>query len=112
MSEKKRLGKGVAGLFSEPSEGVSKETEATTEVREETVKGAVDDVVLKQAVDKVRSGKPVTSVWSRPIKVALHYLFLTVPGFRESVTAEKMLEEALKTKYPELWEKVQQADLK
>lgn len=94
--EKKRLGEGAEALFS------------SEEVSEETVKGSVDSTVLRQAIEKMGK-KPVTSVWSRPIKVMLFYLFLTVPGFRPSVEAEKMLKEGLKTKYPELWEKIEQA---
>ncbi len=104
-----RLGRGVGALFSEEPEIVSEDTEVEPEVRTEADDSRVDLVKLRHAVNEIGKGKPVTSVWNRQIKVVLRYLFLTVPGFKESVEAQKILEEALKEKYPEVWEKVQLA---
>jgi len=110
-SEKKknRLGRGVESLFSADDEVLEETVVKEETVEAATVKGDVDGAVLKKALAYVKGKKPVVSVWSREIKTCLKYLFLTQPAFKESVECTKMLEIALKKKYPEVWRRVQQA---
>jgi len=104
MKEKKeRLGEGFAKLFSPPTEKVEVERGENVESKPT----GINLMVLRQAHDEVRKN-PVVGVWSKKAKTLLRYLVLTVPAFKESTQAGKLLETALRDKYPDLWTAIEE----
>lgn len=101
--KKERLGKGFASLFSSPVGNVETVVESV-----ESKPTRINLMVLRQAHDEVRKS-PVVGVWSVKAKTLLRYLVLTVPAFKESTQAGKLLETALRDKYPDLWTAIEES---
>jgi histone H3/H4 len=66
------------------------------------------DEVLKKCIDEAKKN-PKISLWSPKASAALRFLKKTTPEFSISREAAKLLEEAVKSKYPEIWKAVEEA---
>lgn len=99
MSNKKRLGKGIGALISE-EEVKPENSEVVTEKLE--VKTAKVGDAMKEANEN-----PRISLWSFKSAAVLKYLRKTIPEFSMSDEASKLLEEAIKDKYPQIWEEME-----
>jgi hypothetical protein len=68
----------------------------------------ITDEVLRKSIEEARKS-PKLSVWSPKASAALSFLKKTTPEFSISREAAKLLEEAVKSKYPEIWKAVEEA---
>ena len=66
------------------------------------------DELLKRSIEEARKS-PKLSVWSPKASAVLKFLKKTTPEFSISREAAKLLEEAVKSKYPEIWKAVEEA---
>jgi hypothetical protein len=66
------------------------------------------DEVLKRSIEEARKS-PKLSVWSPKASAVLKFLKKTTPEFSISREAAKLLEEAVKSKHPEIWKAVEEA---
>ena len=106
------LGRGLDALISkeyvkdsEP-EPVKEET-VTKEPVENIEKPVVVDVIHQKIIDAILEdvGKnPRVSFWSARTAAVLRFLRKTEPEFSISSEASLLMEEAVKEKYPEIWE--------
>ncbi len=98
------LGRGLDALIKKPS----KTKKSSKKVNDEKTKKAEintsfsDDKVeqIKKEVEK----NPRISLWSAKSAACLRYLKKTTPEFSISSEASLILEEAIKNKYPEIWQ--------
>jgi len=80
------------------------ESKKETKVKSNTNKDIIGDVVLE-----VRKN-PRISLWSAKSAAVLRFLKNTKPAFSISKEASVLIEEAVKQKYPEIWELFQEED--
>lgn len=66
----------------------------------------ISDAVLEKALEEGRNN-PRVVVWSPKASIVLRVLRKTIPEFSMSNAASELLEEAVRRKYPEIWEKVE-----
>jgi len=66
------------------------------------------DEVLKRSIEEARKN-PKISIWNPKVAAVLKVLKKTTPEFAMSREASKLLEEAIKSRYPELWKAVEEA---
>ena len=66
------------------------------------------DEVLKICIEEAQK-KPKITVWNPRVVAVMKILKKTTPEFSMSREASKLLEEAVKSKYPELWKAVEEA---
>jgi len=66
------------------------------------------DEVLRKSIEEARKS-PRLSVWSPKALAVLKFLKKTTPEFSISGEAAKLLEEAVKNRYPEIWRAVEEA---
>jgi hypothetical protein len=66
------------------------------------------DELLRKSIEEARKS-PKLSVWSPKASAALRFLKKTTPEFSISREAAKLLEEAIKDRYPEIWKAVEEA---
>jgi len=105
--EDKRLGRGLDALLPKPKELLSEEVikvESDKVMQEISYK---EDLVARLAEEVKRNPRLV--IWSPKASLALKILKHTVPNFSVSREAAKLLEEAVKSRYPELWKLVEEA---
>ncbi|USG99442.1 hypothetical protein K1720_07925 [Thermococcus argininiproducens] len=96
--KKKALGRGLEALISEPLPIEEKPKEKTkTEIQEGALMLSVQEALKN----------PRITLWSPEATAVLRYLRKTVPEFSISNEASKLLEKAIKEKYPEIWESVE-----
>ena len=91
MRKKKALGRGLEAIISEPM------PEVETPPKEEINKEALE-ISLQEALKN-----PRITLWSPEATAVLRYLRKTIPEFSISNEASKLLEKAIKEKYPEIW---------
>ncbi|HHI00855.1 MAG TPA: hypothetical protein ENL40_05230 [Thermococcus litoralis] len=91
MRKKKALGRGLEAIISEPM------PEVETPPKEEINKEALE-ISLQEALKN-----PRITLWSPEAAAVLRYLRKTIPEFSISNEASKLLEKAIKEKYPEIW---------
>lgn len=60
--------------------------------------------LLKSAIFKEVEKNPRITLWSQKSSAVLRYLKKTQPEFSISKEASILIDEAVKTKYPEIWE--------
>jgi hypothetical protein len=101
MKDKKALGKGMDALFPEAAKEVVTETLETDKLK------VVSMGVVTEAARESHENPRVVS-WSPTSSAVLRYLRKTVPEFSISNEASQLLEEGVKRKYPEIWEKVKE----
>ncbi len=121
----KALGKGLDALIQKPDNDESIDTEdkatetetkktskkADTKKSKKTTKSSKttenNSELSKDNLDKIRAEvekNPRISLWSKQSAATLKYLKKTTPEFSISSEASLLLEEAIKEKYPEIWE--------
>jgi len=66
------------------------------------------DEVLKTCIEEAQK-KPKITVWNPRVVAVMKILKKTTPEFSMSREASRLLEEAVKSKYPELWKTVEEA---
>jgi histone H3/H4 len=66
------------------------------------------DEVMKRCIEEARKS-PRISIWNPRVATVLRILKKTTPEFAMSREASKLLEEAVKSKYPEIWKAVEEA---
>jgi hypothetical protein len=99
MKDKKALGKGMDALFPEAAKEV-----VTEKLENDKLKVISNEVVTAAARESQENPRVVS--WSPTSSAVLRYLRKTVPEFSISNEASHLLEEGVKKKYPEIWEKV------
>lgn len=116
MKDKKALGKGMDALFPEAEREVVTEKLETDKVKSDKLKTekletdklkVVSNEVVTAAAKESQENPRVVS-WSPTSSAVLRYLRKTVPEFSISNEASQLLEEGVKRKYPEIWEKVKE----
>jgi len=105
MTSKKEggaLGKGLDALINKKyvKEREKKEEIDTTE---ESKIRVMDPDVIEAILDEVKKN-PRISLWSAKSAAVLRFLRKTEPEFSISSEASLLIEEAIKIKYPEIWE--------
>lgn len=63
-----------------------------------------DEDLLKSAIFKEVEKNPRITLWSQKSSAVLRYLKKTQPEFSISKEASILIDEAVKSKYPEIWE--------
>jgi len=66
------------------------------------------DEVLKRSIEEAKKN-PKISIWNPKVVAVLRVLKKTTPEFSMSREASRLLEEAVKSRYPELWKAVEEA---
>ena len=87
-----------------------KEVKISEKMISETVtsdKLKIDNSVVLRALEEGKKN-PRVVVWSPKSSVALRILKKTIPEFSISHEASRLLEEAIKEKYPEIWKIVEE----
>lgn len=105
------LGKGLDALIKKSSKSKPKKTETKDKTVKEvktkkTSKKAslnLNDEKIEQIKEEI-SKNPRISLWSAKSAACLRYLKKTTPEFSISNEASLILEEAIKNKYPDIWE--------
>lgn len=107
----RKLGKGLDALISVGVEDVDKvksdEVKSDKEISEPVTTDQLSlsrDVISRAIEDGKRNPRVV--VWSPKSSVVLRILKKSIPEFSISKEASLLLEEAIKQKYPEIWDKV------
>lgn len=106
------LGRGLDALIKKPSKSKSKKTpKKEKQVQKEKSPKKVDiNTSFALSDDKIDEIKkeieknPRISLWSAKSAACLRYLKKTTPEFSISNEASLILEEAIKNKYPDIWE--------
>ena len=96
--KKKALGRGLEALISEPL--------PIEEKPKEKSKGELNEEVLMLSIHETLKNPRIT-LWSPEAAAVLRYLRKTIPEFSISNEASKLLEKAIKEKYPEVWSSVE-----
>lgn len=92
MTQKKGLGMGLDALIQSRTR---KEPEIDT--------GGDDDIRVQEVIREVKKNPRVT-LWSARSAAVLRYLKKTQPEFSISKEASSLIEEAVREKYPDIWE--------
>jgi hypothetical protein len=85
-----------------------KTTNTTTNHSEK--KSSVDDTLVKNVILEVHKN-PRISLWSAKSAAVLRLLKKTKPEFSISKEASALIEEAVKNKYPDLWEVFEEKEI-
>ena len=114
MAKKKNsgLGLGIGALIKEKTIDDETLKKNQTSKKPETLSTNVnqirnqkeDDELLKSAIFKEVEKNPRITLWSQKSSAVLRYLKKTQPEFSISKEASVLIDEAVKTKYPEIWE--------
>ena len=102
QKEDKRLGRGLEALL--PS--VEESPKRAEETSKATVP-ALGEEKLRELAESVKKN-PRLVIWSPKALLALKILKNTVPNFSISGEASKLLEEAIRSKYPEAWKSAEE----
>lgn len=95
MKKKKALGRGLEAIISGPMPKLESS-------QKEEINGEVLERSLQEALKN-----PRITLWSPEAAAVLRYLRKTIPEFSISNEASKLLEKAIKEKYPEIWSVVE-----
>ncbi len=101
------LGKGLDALISKkyvkdaPAETIKEDPEEILENQAEVNK--INEKIVEDILTDVRKN-PRISFWSARTAAVLRFLRKTEPEFSISSEASLLIEEAVKEKYPEIWE--------
>ncbi|MDK2853750.1 MAG: hypothetical protein PWP49_547 [Thermococcaceae archaeon] len=95
---KKALGRGLEALISEPL--------PIEETPKEKSKEELNEEALVLSINEALKNPRIT-LWSPEAAAVLRYLRKTIPEFSISNEASKLLEKAIKEKYPEIWSMVE-----
>ena len=68
----------------------------------------VDERILEKAIEEGKRN-PRVVVWSPKSSIVLRILKKTIPEFSISKEASRLLEEAIRRKYPEIWKLVEES---
>lgn len=106
------LGRGLDALIKKPSKSKSKKTPKKEKKVQKDKSPKKTDINTSFALsdDKIDEIKkeieknPRISLWSAKSAACLRYLKKTTPEFSISNEASMILEEAIKNKYPDIWE--------
>jgi signal recognition particle GTPase len=74
------------------------------------IKNSVDQTLVENVILEVRKN-PRISLWSAKSAAVLRLLKKTKPEFSISKEASALIEEAVKDKYPELWEEIKDREI-
>ena len=99
------LGMGLDALIKKPKKK-SKKSDTTEEKavkKEKNNNLSLNDEKIEQIKKEVEKN-PRISLWSAKSAACLRYLKKTTPEFSISNEASMILEEAIKNKYPDIWE--------
>jgi len=99
----KKLGKGLDALISVESDSLDEVV--SDQFADDNLSVLTSDVIMK-AVEEGKKN-PRVVVWSPRSSIVLRVLKKSIPEFSISKEASLLLEEAIKRKYPEIWEKVE-----
>lgn len=102
------LGRGLDALIKKPSKSKkSKKAKDTQTIKKTVVENtpafSLSDEKMEQIKKEVEKN-PRISLWSAKSAAVLRYLKKTTPEFSISNEASEILEEAIKNKYPEIWQ--------
>jgi hypothetical protein len=103
-------------LHNTPSKSRKKETKNKTSTQSEikstdmSNKTSVDDRLVENVILEVRKN-PRISLWSAKSAAVLRLLKKTKPEFSISKEASALIEEAVKDKYPDLWEEFEDREI-
>ncbi|WP_303235945.1 hypothetical protein [Methanosphaera cuniculi] len=112
---KKSLGNGLEALIRVPKEDqtqikqaeqIEEELKSESQMDKQLKTVANNFLVEDEKVIKIKrevEKNPRISLWSANSAACLRYLKKTIPEFSISREASKILDEAIKTKYPEVW---------
>lgn len=100
----KKLGKGLDALISVESDSLDDEV-VSDQFADDNLSVLTSDVIMKAVEDGKKNPRVV--VWSPRSSIVLRVLKKSIPEFSISKEASLLLEEAIKRKYPEIWEKVE-----
>ncbi|EHR78907.1 ATPase AAA [Thermococcus litoralis DSM 5473] len=95
MKKKKALGRGLEAIISEPMPKL--ETPQKEEINGEALERSLQEALKN----------PRITLWSPEAAAVLRYLRKTIPEFSISNEASKLLEKAIREKYPEIWSVVE-----
>ncbi|HDD35882.1 MAG TPA: hypothetical protein ENF50_00225 [Archaeoglobus veneficus] len=104
MLSGKKLGKGLDALISVESDSLDDEV-VSDQFADDNLSVLTSDVIMKAVEDGKKNPRVV--VWSPRSSIVLRVLKKSIPEFSISKEASLLLEEAIKRKYPEIWEKVE-----
>lgn len=100
----KTSGRSTAKVASKTPEKTHKPKFSRSEEPETTVEGFnVDSQLIEEVMAEVAKN-PRISLWSARSAAVLRYLRKTKPAFSISKEASALIEDAVKEKYPDLWE--------
>ncbi len=92
MTQKKGLGMGLDALI-----------QSRTRREPEIDTGGDDDIRVQEVIREVKKNPRVT-LWSARSAAVLRYLKKTQPEFSISKEASSLIEQAVREKYPDIWE--------
>lgn len=104
------LGRGLDALIKKPSKSKTKENKKEEKEKVKTTKKVEKAPIFTLSDDKLEEIKeevnknPRISLWSAKSAACLRYLKKTTPEFSISNEASLILEDAIKDKYPDIWE--------
>ncbi|ALV62324.1 hypothetical protein ADU37_CDS06250 [Thermococcus sp. 2319x1] len=91
MKKKKALGRGLEAIISEPMPDL-----------ESPPKEEINGEALERSLQEALKNPRIT-LWSPEAAAVLRYLRKTIPEFSISDEASKLLEKAIREKYPGIW---------
>jgi len=100
-SERERLGRVAKSLFGAEPTDRQKPTQA------QPIQPTSDAQVWMEAI-RIAQEEPRITFVNNKVKAVLVYLRKTVPDISISKMAAEMVEDAVKQKYPELWQRLSQ----
>ncbi len=89
------------------NEGKNKKSE---DLKSEGIQNMVDQTLVENVIMEVRKN-PRISLWSAKSAAVLRLLKKTKPEFSISKEASALIEEAVKDKYPDLWEEFEDREI-
>ncbi len=104
MTSKKQsgaLGKGLDALISKKY--IKEEKDEIKKKLDRHKTRRIDPEIIEAILDEVKKN-PRISLWSAKSAAVLRFLRKTEPEFSISSEASLLIEEAIKIKYPEIWE--------
>ena len=86
---------------------ISTQTEIESDIKN---KNSIDEGLIENVIMEVRKN-PRISLWSAKSAAVLRLLKKTKPEFSISKEASALIEEAVKSKYPDLWDVFEEKDI-
>ena len=92
------------------SEGKNKKPKNLKIESKKSIQNTIDQTLVESVIMEVRKN-PRISLWSAKSAAVLRLLKKTKPEFSISKEASALIEEAVKDKYPELWEEFEDREI-